>query len=122
MRRTPGFIRSMASLVDEVGRFGRERRVDGEVIDVRQHVADVFDARDAELGGLLGGEERIVAEDAHLKGEGPLGDFLADAAEADDAEGFVGELRAHEGFAVPLAFAELGSRLRRRGGRGRASA
>ena len=95
-------------VVDQVRRFGRERRVDGEVIDVRQHVADFFDARDAELGRLLGGEERIVAEHAHLKRQGPLGDFLADAAQADDAERLVGELRAHEGLAVPLALAELG--------------
>lgn len=90
--------------VDEVGGFGSERRVDGEVIDVREHLADGFDAFDAELGGLFGGEEWIVAENAHLEGEGPLGDFLADAAEADNAERLVGELCAQECFAVPFAF------------------
>ena len=89
--------------VDQVGRFRRQRRVDGEVIDVRQHVADLLDPRDAELGGLLGGEERIVAEHAHLECLGPLGDLLADAPQADDAERLVGELRAHVGLAVPLA-------------------
>ncbi len=93
--------------INQIGRLGRERRVDGEVIDLRQHVANFFDARDAQLGGLLGRKERIVTENAHLKGERPLGDFLADAAQADDAQGLVGELRAHERFAVPLAFAQF---------------
>jgi hypothetical protein len=88
---------------DEVGGFRREGRVDGEVIDVRQHVPHSFDPLDAELGRLFGGKERVKAEHPHLEGDGPLGDFLTDAAEADDAERFVGELRPHVRFAVPLA-------------------
>src|SRR5262249_49435466 len=65
--------------VDEIRRFGREGRVDREIINVREHVADGFEAGNAELGRLVSGKKWIVAEDAHLKGEGPLGNFLADA-------------------------------------------
>ncbi len=77
---------------------------------------------DAELRGLLRREERIVAEHAHLEGLGPLGDFLADAAEADDAERLVGELRAHVRVAVPLAFDQALIGWRRCCARGPASA
>ena len=89
--------------VDEAGGFVGQRRVDGEIIDLRQHVANVSTRLDAQLGGPLLAEERIVAEHAHLEGLGPLGDRLADAAQADDAERLAGQLRAHVLVAVPLA-------------------
>ena len=77
--------------------------MDGEIIDVWKHVPHLFHPLDTEFGGLFLGEKRVKAEDPHLEGHRPLGDFLADAAEADDAERFVGKLRPHVRFAVPLA-------------------
>ena len=52
------------------------------------------DQLDAHLAGPVGRHERVVGDEAHAERQRPLGDELADAAEADDAEGLVGELDA----------------------------
>ena len=49
------------------------------------------------------GHERVVGDEPHPEREGALGDELADAAEADDAERLVGQLDA-----VPLGRAPSG--------------
>ena len=87
----------------EPARFVGERRVDGEVVDLRQHFVDGFDRLDAQLLRSLARQERIVAEHLHLERQRPLGDGQADAAQADDAERLAGHLRAHVLVAVPLA-------------------
>ncbi len=73
---------------------------------MRQHVFDRGNRLDAELFGALGRQERIVAEQVHLKCLGSLGDRLADAAESDDPERLVGELRAHVFGPIPAALDE----------------
>ena len=65
---------------------------------------------DVDLAGPLGGHERVVGDHLHAEGERPLGDELADAAEADDAERLVGQLDALPLRPLPAA--------RRRGRRG----
>jgi hypothetical protein len=89
--------------VDQVAGLFSQRRVDREVIDVRQHVVDLLVPLDAELLRLLLRHERVVPEHSHLKGLGPLHYREANAAKADDAERFAGDLRAHVLIAVPFA-------------------
>jgi hypothetical protein len=55
---------------------------------------------DATLTGLVGRHERVVGDEAHPEPAGPVGDELADAPKADDAERLVGEFD-------PLPFAPL---------------
>ena len=66
----------------------------------------VLDHLDLAVEGGLGEVEFVVSQDLHFQGQRPLGDRFADAAKADDAQGFAGELCAHKGLAVPLAGAE----------------
>lgn len=56
---------------------------------------DVFDRRqrDAQFGRALGGDDRVVGEDLHIKAGHAFGDQLADVAEADDAEGSCRSIR-----------------------------
>ena len=49
----------------------------------------------------LGGDERVVGDEVHAEAAGAVGDELADAAEADDAERLVGELDALPAAALP---------------------
>ena len=56
---------------------------------------------------LLDGEvgldrDDVVGDDLHAEGQGPLGHFLPDPAEADDAQGLAEELRALERLLLPL--------------------
>ena len=58
---------------------------------------------DVDLPGPLRGDERVVGDDLHAEGGGPLGDELADAAEPDDAERLVGQLDALPPSTAPSA-------------------
>jgi hypothetical protein len=98
--------------VDQIARLFGERRVDREVIDVRQHVVDLLVPLDAKLLRLLLRHERVVAEHPHLQRLGPLHHRQADTAEADDAERLAGDLGAHVLRTIPAAFDQ---RLIRRG-------
>ena len=62
-------------------------------------------ALDAELGGAVGCQERIEADDLHVEAGGAAGDLAADASQADDSQGLAGQLRADELVALPLALA-----------------
>ena len=86
---------------DEILCFLGERRVDREVVDLRQQVAGIGHQLHAEFRGAVGREERIEAHDVHVEGPSPLRDGLADAAEAHDAERLARQLHAHEFVAVP---------------------
>ena len=61
------------------------------------------DELDAVVGGLLRGDERVDADDDHLHRPGPVGDGLADLAEADDPERPAAQLVTRELRALPLA-------------------
>jgi hypothetical protein len=82
--------------------------VEGDVVAHGEEGVEVLDHFDLAVDGGFGEVELVVGDDFHFEGEGALGDGLADAAEADDAEGFASELGAHEGVAVPLAGTEGG--------------
>ena len=66
------------------------------------------DELDAVVGGLLGGHERVDAEDGHLHRPGADRDGLADLAEPDDPERPAAQLEAGELGALPLAAPERG--------------
>jgi len=52
---------------------------------------------------LLSGYERIAPDHAHLEGASPIGDRLADLAEAHDPERLAAKLVARKGAALPFA-------------------
>jgi hypothetical protein len=76
--------------------------VDGDDVGAAADVVDVGHF-DAEFFGGGGGDEGVVAEDAHAEGAHALGDFAADLAQAEDAEGLAEEFLAGDGFLVPFA-------------------
>ena len=94
-----------------------EGHVDGDVVGESE---DFIEGRDGHAEGLGAGfgEIRVVGDHLHAEGEGALGDFGADAAEAEHAEGLAEELGAREGLAVPLAFAHGLDGFRHRTGEG----
>ncbi len=61
------------------------------------------DEGDAILAGDDRGDEGVVADEVHAESRGATGDFKANAAEADDAEGLAAEFGALEGFFVPFS-------------------
>ncbi len=90
--------------VDHAFGLRGQRHVDGDVVGKREHFVEGRH-RHAEGLGAGFGEVRVVGEHLHAEGVGALGDFGADAAEAEDAEVLAEEFGAGEGLAVPLAFA-----------------
>ena len=98
--------------VDQISGLFGERRVDREVIDVRQHVVNLLVPLDAEFLRLLLRHERVVAEHSHLQRLGPLHHCETDTAKADDAERLAGDLGAHVLRTIPATFDQ---RLIRRG-------
>ena len=89
-------------LVDEAFGLGGEADVEGEVVGGLEDLVD-GDEGDVVLAGDDGGDEGVVADEVHAEAGGAAGDLEADAAEADDAEGFAAELGALEGFFLPFA-------------------
>ena len=69
------------------------RQVDREEVGLGDDLVE-RQQLDAHLAGAVGGHERVVGDEPHAERLGPVGDELADAAEADDAERLVGELDA----------------------------
>ena len=63
---------------------------------------------DAHVPGPLLGDERVVGDEAHAEGQGPLGDERADLAEPDDAQGLAVQLHALPLAALPLAVLQRG--------------
>ena len=61
------------------------------------------DQLDAEIGGHLGRDKRVMRDDLHFKGQGAAGDFLANAAEPGQAEYLAAHLFTEKGLLVPLA-------------------
>ena len=47
-------------------------------------------------------DKRIVGDHGHVHGDGAYGGFLADVADADQAEGLAADLVAGEGFLFPF--------------------
>ena len=88
-------------LANEVASLVVQRRVDGQVIDVGEHLLGGIAGLDSEVLGSLCREEGIVADDLHFQGEGARGHGLADASHADDSQGLAGQLGSHVELAIP---------------------
>ena len=88
-----------------------QRQVERDEVGTRENVVE-RGGLDTELAKALLGDVRVVADDFHLQAERPTRDLLADAAEAEHAEGLVGELHAAVPRAFPAALAERRVRLR----------
>ena len=92
---------------DQARRLGRLRQVDGEEVGLGDDLVE-RQQLDAELAGPVGRHERVVGDEAHPEAAGPVGDELADAAEAGDAERLVGQLDALPAAALPAPGDERG--------------
>jgi hypothetical protein len=97
---------------DQADRLRRLRHVDGDHVGPPVEVLEALRALDAELLEALGGDELVEGDDVHLEALGALGDQLADAAEADDADRLAVELGALVLGPVPAAVDERAVRLR----------
>ncbi len=84
----------------------------GDDVGALEHLLDPAGALDAQLAKALGGDELVEGDHVHLEALRTLGDELADAAEADDAECLPVELSALELGAVPTAGGQRGVGLR----------
>src|SRR5205807_10551887 len=72
-------------VVEQIFRFRRGRQVQRQVVRGRADLVERHQL-DAEAGGNLFGNIRVVGDDAHAEGAGALRHFLADAAQTGDAE------------------------------------
>ena len=88
--------------VDQLPRLRRRRHVQRDIVGAREEVVDRHEL-DAEIRRHLFGDERIVRDDAHAERRGAARHFLADPAEADEAERLVAHLLAEELLLLPLA-------------------
>ena len=73
-----------------------------EIASARRSSSSSVDQLDAELGGAGRRDVRVVGDQLDAERGEPLGEQLADLAEADDADGLAGELHAGERAALPL--------------------
>ena len=111
-RRAPSFIAAIVSVADQADRLRRLRHVQGDQVGAAEDLLDAVEPLDPELAEALGGDELVEGDDVHLEALGALGDELADAAEADHAEGLAVELGALELGAVPAPGDQRFVRLR----------
>jgi len=105
-------------LADEALGVGGQRRVDGRDVGRRERVVEILVELRAELFGALRGDVGVERDDVHPQRVAFLGDLLADAAEADDAQRLPVELRAEIVALGPLAVLEAAVGLRDRARRG----
>ena len=107
MMRTP-FLHLLEALgVEEpVGLLG-VGQVQRDVVGAAAQRVEVGEL-DVEIVGDVRGDERIVGDDPHAEGAGAVGEGLADAAEADHAEGLVAQLGADEALLLPALLLHAG--------------
>ena len=89
-------------LADEPEGLGALGQVHGDEVALLEQLVE-GDQLGAELAGALGGDVGVVGEDLHAEALEPLGDELADAAEADDADLLVEQLDTAVLAALPRA-------------------
>ena len=90
--------------VDGPPRLVRERHVQGDDVGIAEQLVHCHQ-RHAEGGRALRRQIGIAGDDPHPEPLGEGGDNGADRAAADDAEGLVAKLDAHEAAALPPALA-----------------
>ena len=84
----------------------------GQEVGRSEHLLGGFDVVGAELAEALGDDERVVADDAHPEPQRAPRDLAPDPAEAEDAEGLVGQLDSAPARALPAPLLQRGVRLR----------
>ena len=99
--RTPSFIAAKRLGVEPVDRLRGLRQVEADHVGALVELLAGLDALDAELAEALGGDELVEGDDVHVEGLRPLGDELADPAEADHSEGLAVELVAARSWSAP---------------------
>ena len=102
MIRMPFFARASRSALTMCRVCGVRRHVQRDVVGAGEQVVERHQL-DAEVGGHLLGDERIVRDDAHAERRGAARHLLADAAEAGEAERLVAHLLAEKLLLLPLA-------------------
>src|SRR5581483_2131754 len=100
------------ALADHVPRLRGERGVQRQEVRALDDGGDAIGELDAEHGGALGRDERVVGDDAHVEPFAAARDLRANLAEADDAQRLAAQLDADEAGAVPLAGPERGIGVR----------
>ena len=83
-------------------RLRRESYMQGEIVCLAEELVHRQKSNTV-FTGDCGGNERIAADDFEAETAGALGDFKADAAEAENAEGLATQLRALQTLLLPLA-------------------
>ena len=106
------FAKGEAAGVEHVAGFIGERHMHADEVGLREEAVDILDKLDLEAAGAADGKIGIVGENAHAEGHGAAGKLRADAAHAENAEGFVVELDALVFFAVPASGFHAGIGLR----------
>ncbi len=92
---------------DQVASRARQRDMDGDHVGPAQEHRHVHQL-DAVMGGLLGRDVRVGADDDHLHGAGSIGDRLTDLPETDDAERPAAQLETGELGPRPFATPDAG--------------
>ena len=103
--------------IDQILGLLEQRHVNADVVGLRPQLVEC-DELDLMLSGLLGGHDRIVADDAHAEGAHAEGDLATDAAETEQRQRLAVHLGAHELGALPFALAHRRVRLRHRASHG----
>ena len=97
--------------VEEAFGLGRLGQVHGDEVGLRVDVLGRVGLVDPQLAVALGADERVEGEHAHAEAPRALGDELADAPEAEDAERLLVQLDAGVFRAIPFAFVQRLVRL-----------
>ena len=92
--------------------------MEGNEIGEGQDFIEAFDQFNLKAAGAAGREIRIVSEDTHSKGHGATGKLSADAAHAENGEGFAIKLNAFKALAIPFACFHRGMGLGNIAGKG----
>ena len=97
--------------VDHVARLVVQRQVERHEVGPREHAGERV-ALDPGLAETVGGDERVVRDDAHLQPERAAGDLLPDPPVAEDPERLLRELDPAPLRALPAPRHQRGVRLR----------
>ncbi len=96
----------------------RERGVEGNVVGLGEHFRQ-GQQFDAPFGGAFRGQVGVIGQNAHFQGARPARNFDADAAQADQAEGFAAQFFAGGGGFFPSAGVQSSVQLRDGAGHGK---
>ena len=89
--------------IEQMARAFAAGDVEGDDIELRKELIEIADHAHFAIQSGLRGEVGIESQDGHFHGDGARGDGAADAAEADDAQSFAGQLSALIFITLPLA-------------------